>query len=434
MTGIIPQEWKEAKVTPIFKSGEKDDVNNYHPISLLPLISKIMERTVQVQLVSFLTENNVLSEHQSGFRKRHSTQTAVTYLTDFDLVDHKCLLHKLEHYGVRGPSYNWFLNYLCTRSQRVKFGKELSSSLPLDYGVPQGSLLGPLLFVLYINDLPQCLLRSNIGMYADDTVIYTTGSESDCIMTEIQEDLQRVEQWMKNSKLVLNLTKTKCMLFGTKQKLANASFKTQLHGSEIERVRSFCYLGVTLDEHLSWKEHVSKVFTKVNKRLGLLGRIRSCLTLKAAKCVYNCLVLPVLCYTDTAWGELSVECKSRLQRLQNRAARIIVRRDSSSEALKTLGWPNLETMRKRNKSILVYKCLNNLAPQYLSDYFSRNHSFHSYNTRRREDIHPSRPKLSLGKRTFRYSGAILFNSLPETYKRTASLEAFKRLMMKHDFA
>ena len=207
--------------------------------------------------------------------------------------------------------------------------------------------------------------------------------------------------------------------------------KTQLHGSDIERVRTFCYLGVTLDEHLSWKEHVSKVFTKVNKRLGLLGRIRSCLTLKAAKYVYNCLVLPVLCYTDTAWGELSVECKSRLQRLQNRAARIIVRRDSSSEALKTLGWPNLETIRKRNNSILVYKCLNNLVPQYLSDYFSRNHS---YKTRRHEDIHPSRPKLSLGKRTFRYSGAILFNSLPETYKRAASLEAFKRLMMKHDFA
>ena len=112
---------------------------------------------------------------------------------------------------------------------------------------------------------------------------------------------------------------------------------------------------------------------------------------------------PSLCYTDTAWGELSVECKSRLQRLQNRAARIIVRRDITSEALKTLGWPNLETIRKRNKSTLVFKCLDDLVPQYLSDYFNRNHSFHSYNTRRREDIHPSRPKLSLGKRTFRYS-------------------------------
>ena len=179
---------------------------------------------------------------------------------------------------------------------------------------------------------------------------------------------------------------------------------------------------------------VSEVCTNVNKRLGLLGLIRSSLTLKAAKCVYNCLVLPVLCYTDTAWGELSVECKSRLQRLQNRAARTIARRDSSSKALKTLGWPNLETIRKRNNSILVYKCLNDLVPQYLCNYFSRNHSFYSYNTRRREDIHPSRPKHSLGKRPFRYSGAILFNSLPESYKRAASLEAFKRLLMKYDFA
>ena len=230
---------------------------------------------------------------------------------------------------------------------------------------------------------------------------------------------------MENNKLVLNLTKTKCMLFGTKQKLANAFFKIQLHGSDIDRVRNFCYLGVALDEYLSWKEHVNKVCTMVNKRLGLLGRIRSCLTLKAAKCLYNCLVLPVLCYTDTAWGELSVECKSSLQHLPNRAAHIIVRRDSSSQALTTLGWPNLETIRKRNKSILVYKCLNDLVPQYLCDYFSRNHSFYSYNTRRREDIHPSRPKLSLGKGTFRYSGAILFNSLPESYKWAAFLEAFK---------
>jgi len=122
-------------------------------------------------------------------------------------------------------------------------------------------------------------------MYADDTVIYTTGLESDCIMTEIQEDLQRVEQFMENNKLVLNLTKSKCMLFGTKQKLANASFKIRLRGSDINRVRNFCYLGVILDEYLSWIEHVSKACTKVNKSLGLLGRIRSCLPLKAAKCI-----------------------------------------------------------------------------------------------------------------------------------------------------
>ena len=280
-------------------------------------------------------------------------------------MNHTCLLYKLEHYGVRGLSHSWFQNYLCTRSQRVKFN-ELSSSLPLSYGVPrEGSILGPLLFVLYINDLPQCLVRSNISMYADDTVISTTSSRSDDVMMKIQEDVQRVEQWMKGNQLVLNLTKTKSLLFDTAQKLAGVTdFKILIQGKEINRVRKFCYLGVTLDGNLSWKEHVGDVFNKVNKRLGLLGRMRSCLTIQAVKCIHNCLILPVLSYTDTAWDELSAECSNRLQRLQNRAAHITIRCDRSSDAIKNLGWEKLETIRKRKKALLAFKCLNNLAPAY----------------------------------------------------------------------
>lgn len=162
--GEIPSQWKEARVTPIYKTGKKDDENNYRSISVLPLVSKVMERAIQVQLLSFLDENKVLSAFQSGFRKKLSTETAVVYLVDhilehmdkqqltgaafidlkkaFDLVDHHCLLHKLQHFGVRGHSLTWFRNYLTTRSQRVQYGKELSSSLPVDFGVPQGSLLG----------------------------------------------------------------------------------------------------------------------------------------------------------------------------------------------------------------------------------------------------------------------------------------------------
>ena len=171
--GSIPYEWKTAKVTPIHKSDSKDDTNNYRPISVLPLLSKLMERAVQVQLVDFVTKNRVLSIHQSGFRKQHSTQTSITYLTDyilermdnqhmtgavfidlskaFDLVDHDCLLYKLDHYGVRGISKLWFENYLSSRSQKVKYRNTLSCTMNLQYGVPQGSILGPLLFVIYIN-------------------------------------------------------------------------------------------------------------------------------------------------------------------------------------------------------------------------------------------------------------------------------------------
>ena len=154
------------------KSGKRDNLNNYRPISVLPVLSKIMERAVQIQLVDFLNENSVLSQFQSGFRKKHSMETAIVYLSDriiehmdrqflcgaafidlkkvFDLVDHKCLLHKLEHYGVRGNSLNWFKDYITTRTQRVKYDNKLSGSTEINYGVPQGSILGPLCFILLL--------------------------------------------------------------------------------------------------------------------------------------------------------------------------------------------------------------------------------------------------------------------------------------------
>ena len=413
-----------------------------------------MERAVQVQLLAFFEVNKVLSVYQSGFRKKHSTETAVVHLADhilehmdkqqltgaafidlkkaFDLVDHKCLLHKLEHYGVRGHSLGWFRNYLTTRSQRVQYGKELSSSLPLDFGVPQGSLLGPLLFVIHINDLPQCLLHSSISMYADDTVIYYSGSEVSNIRENLQEDLNRVEQWLVNSKLILNQSKTKGLLFGTRQLLQTTSdFVLQIQSKDIERVTKFTYLGTMLDEQLHWKEHIDTTCKKVNKRLGLLARIRSCLTLKAAKCVYNTLIEQILSYTDTAWGELSVGSSKSLQRLQNRAARIILKRDSSRGTFNVLGWTDLEINRKIHKCVLVFKCLHNLVPQYLSNYFIRNYNVHGYNTRRKADLHLPKPKLSLGKRTFRFSGTALFNSLPCKIQEAVSLSSFKNLVKAH---
>ena len=199
-------------------------------------------------------------------------------------------------------------------------------------------------------------------------------------------------------------------------------------------MRKFNYLGVILDEQLHWKENTDCTCNKVNKRLGLLARIRSCLTLKAAKCVYNTLIEPILCYTDTVLGELSATSSKTLQRLQNRAARIALRRDSSKYTFNVLGWAELETKRKRHKCVLVYKCLNNLVPQYLSDYFTINYNVHSYNTRRRPDLHLPKVKLSLGKRTFRYSGSALFNLSPCSMQEAASLSSFKVLINTYNFS
>ena len=206
-------------------------------------------------------------------------------------------------------------------------------------------------------------MKSAIGMYADDTVIYFSATSPSLIKQVLQNDLNYVEQWLQENKLVLNQSKTKWMLFGTRQKLEHSSdIEIQFHGQNIERVSSFCYLGVTLDEHLSWNEHVEIICNKVSKRVGLLSRIRPYLTQKAAKCVYNCLIQPIFNYTDTVWGGLSIGCGKNLQRLQNRAARIVQGRSTTDEAFQKLGWINLETERIMHKCILVYKCLNNLAP------------------------------------------------------------------------
>jgi exonuclease III len=455
-SGEIPLEWKEAKVIPIFKSGKRNEENNYRPISVLPLISKIMERSIQTQLVAFLTENNVLSVHQSGFRKNHSTETAVIHVVDhilqhmdkqqvtgavfvdlkkaFDLVDHECLFYKLEHYGIRGQTMSWFRNYLTNRTQRVNYANELSPSRVLNYGVPQGSVLGPLLFVLHINDLPKCLLSCSISMYADDTIIYFSGSDTNEIMETLQNDLDRVAQWMTSSRLVLNYSKTKVMLFGTKQKLGRfGDFTIQLQGKLIERVPKFSYLGVMLDEQISWKEHTEEICNKVSKRLGLLSRIRSCLTIDASKCVYNSVVQPIFDYTDAVWSELPAGCSQSLQKLQNRAARIILQRESSRNTFDILNWVDLSTRRQIHKCVLVFKCLNNLVPEYLSGYFVKNSNIHSYNTRRKDDLHLPKPNLSLGKRSFIYSGSLLYNNLPDRIKKAGTLSNFKSLIQRHSF-
>ena len=271
-------------------------------------------------------------------------------------------------------------------------------------------------------------------MYADDTVIYYTGSHVNTIRQNLQEDLKRVEQWLRSNRLILNQSKTKGLLFGTRQLLqASSDFVLQIQGKDIERVTKFNYLGVKLDEQLHWKEHTDSICSKVNKRLGLLARIRPCLTLKAAKCVYNTLIEPILCYTDTVWGELSATSSKDLQRLQNRAARIVLRRDSSKDTFNVLGWVELETKRKRHKCTLVFKCLNNLVPKYLCNYFTRNCNVHSYNTRRNTDLHLPKPNLSLAKRTFRYSGSALFNLLPRSIKNAESLSSFKVLINTYKF-
>ena len=353
-----------------------------------------MERAVQAQLITFLKDNEVFSKFQSGFRKRHSSKTAIVYLTDqivehmdnqrmcgtvfidlkkaFDLVDHKCLLHKLDHYGVRGNALTWFEDYITTRTQKVNYDGKLSSSLEVECGVPQGSILGPLCFIFYINDLPECVTDCNINMYADDTIIYFAAKSKTEIEITLQNDLNRVSDWMKENRLIVNHTKTKTMLIGSRPRLKNIqTFDILMGGKRIERVTK-CdkNLGVILDQHLVWHEHVESTGKMVAKRLGILSRIRYCLTLDAANRVYNTMIQPIFDHADTSWGVLSEVCNNELQRLQNRAACIVLRRNRTENCLSSLNWLHLSTRRKIHRCVLVFKIFN-CVPVYFNDYFTK---------------------------------------------------------------
>ena len=276
-SGIFPDDWESARVIPLFKQGERSDLNNYRPISVISVIAKVFERIVYDQLYSFLAKEDVISKQQSGFRSLHSTVLALLEATDswafntdrgnvnavvfldlkkaFDTVDHEILLTKMNHYGVQGVALDWFNSYLTNRTQRRLVNDSLSKTCSLKCGVPQGTILGPLLFLIYINDLPNCLSSCQPRMYADDTHITYAGADLNSIQSNLNRDLSNLNQWLSSNKITLNATKTEFMLIGSRQRLSTLpdTLELSINNESINRVSSVKSLGVFIDENLTWQ-------------------------------------------------------------------------------------------------------------------------------------------------------------------------------------
>lgn len=242
-TEIIPNDWKCARVTPIHKADSRVDPANYRPISVLSVIAKLFEKAIFNQVYSYLNENNLLSRYQSGFRPMHPTLTALIDITDnwylnidnrltnailfmdlkkaFDTIDHEILLSKLELYGFRGVSLNLFRDYPTDRTQVTVINNVNSETSRIRCGVPQGSILGPLLFLLYINDLPNCDLLSDVRMYADDTNLTFASNDPEELFSSLTHDLSNLKQWLDSNRLNLNVLKTKCLFTGTRYKISS---------------------------------------------------------------------------------------------------------------------------------------------------------------------------------------------------------------------
>ena len=260
----------------------------------------------------------------------------------FVTVNHDLLLQKLSYMGVLDKELAWFKDYLHDRTQDLDFQGISSDPEPIPIAVPQGSILGPLLFILHVNDLPNVVNRCSMLMYADDTVLFYAASRVDALQERLNEELKTIEYWLRQNSLFLNVYKTEAIVFGTSPRLPNIySFTISVNGTYIKRVSQFKYLGVVFDERLSWNDHVKFILAKAGKRVGVLGRIRYCITWHSAKIIYTSMIRPIVEYCDTVWGCCGQVNKNALESLQRRAGRIVCRASSSEDAIDKL---NLTTL------------------------------------------------------------------------------------------
>lgn len=454
--GYFPQDWKSARVTPVYKNkGSTENANNYRPISVIPHVSKLIERLVQSQLKQYLTQHNFITPDQAAYRPLHSTETSlhkvIMDLLDgvndglvggmcffdlqkcFDTIDHEILLTKLNHYGIRGSPYKWFESYLSNRKQAVRAHGTLSDFQELTSGVPQGSVLGPILFLLFINDLPTAVKESFCNLFADDTILYAIDDSFECAQDCLQRDTDMLVNWFKENHLTVNIDKCCTMKVGSRGNINKPfNLSVSIGAKPMSNVNNANYLGVYLDETLSWDIHVTKLAAKISPKVAMLGRLRKKVSFNSLVQVYKTMVQPLFDYCITIWGFCSDKLFNKIQRFQNRAARFITGNFDYNvrgiNLVKQLGFQTLSERRDYFINLLTYKCLHGQAPTSLSDNLTLVQEHHSRNTRQSSSnlLVPKLPHVEIFRQSFNYKAPTLWNQLTGDTRRLPSLDSFKK--------
>ena len=449
----IPNAWKIAKVTPLQKSGGSKEVSNLRPISLLPLPSKLIEKIVHNRIYTHCNNYNLLDPKQGGFRPGHSTiSTTAFYINDiyeamnnnettisiyidamkaFDTVNHEILLKKIKYFGITGKNAKWLQNYLSNRKQCTYANDILSQEALITCGVPQGSVCGPLLFLLYINDISKVLTNCKVSLYADDTVLYYSGKNLDDVVTTIQSDLNLLSNWCSKNRLTINCKKTKYCVYGMRsivKKSKSQDMMLSLNNTVLEKVCSYKYLGFILDDQLNFNKHVKSMTNLITHKLYLLSRIRKYLTKVACISIFKTMILSLIEYGDIIYAGTSQNNITTITNLFYRGLRIC---DSSNTKITRdqlchdCHIAPLDV--RRDIHLLLFMCKQRCNEQLLK------------RTRKRTRLHQApvfklcKPNNEKVKQNVLYRGAILWNGLP-AHDRNMTFNDFKTNLKRSQFA
>ena len=440
----FPSQWKTTLVIPIPKTENPKKIENYRPISLLPLPGIFLEKLIHSQLSSYLENNDLLAENQFGFRKQRSTSHAISQLLNqvytninksaitaavyidfskaFNSVQHSTLMTKLSKLNLSAHVISWISSYLQDRKQKTLANNIYSSYLPVSQGVPQGSVLGPLLYIIYANDITDIIENSGFTFYADDTVLYSTKKSLKQAQSDLQDDLNRLTEWCKENEIFINTEKTRTMFFGGKARMSKISLPDfYINGNVLQRAQTYTYLGIKLDEQLTLETYANVVVERVSQKVYQLKKIRSLLTNRAALLIYKNMILPILEYGDIFLHSASQKIKKKLQVLQNRALgkKKLYSTDNLHDEAKLL---KLKDRRPMHVLLHMFQLARLPGFRLWKRFQSAGMKTRSS---KKKLISCRKPNNEKYRKSITYQGPKLWNSLPTHIQKAESYQEFK---------
>ena len=483
----FPTSWKKAKIVPLHKKDDVLNPKNYRPVAILPIFSKVLERVIFNQVVTYLSENNLIHPNHHAYRPHHNTTTALLQMYDtwleslektemsgvcfldmsaaFDIVDHSLLLKKLELYGLDSCMLDWVQSYLSGRSQCVCIDGTMSRLLDVKHGVPQGSILGPLLYTLFTNELPEvvhedcaeirvedddgtwprynmsCRSCGSVGCYADDTTYSCTGKDLFQLSEKLTDKYNTMSKFLISNRLKLNDDKTHLMVMTTSQ--ARAVRKGTIKDSSLVVIRtpskiiepseSEKLLGCWLHQDMKFAEHLvnhrESLLRSLNQRIGALKLICKVANFKTRKMIADGIVMSKIIYLIELWGGSSKYLMEALQKAQNRAARFVTRLEwntPTGELLKQCGWLSIQQLSVYHSVVLVYKVMLNKSPKYLYTMFSTKYIYRTSQAHNKILRQSRNFSLNITRDSFRGRAAMHYNQLPLDIRNSASIQQFKK--------